>query len=451
MQQVDASSATTLTVSAPTEPLHGTARLVGDKSISHRAPILGALADGTSTIANLSTCGDVMRTLDCLERLGVTIARAADDPDRVTVHGRGVRGLRGPLAVLDCGDSGTTMRLLAGALVGQDRTFTLDAAPGLARRPMARVVEPLVAMGADIRSTDGHPPLRGRGGGLTAIDHAPAHASAQVGSAVLLAGLNARGTTRVHYPAPVRDHTERMLKAIGARIAWDGATSEITGPAIRLSPLPGADGVYRVPNDPSAAAFLIAAATIVPGSDIRLRKVCFNTGRNGFLDILEAMGAAIFLTDFSLNDRPMGGGETIVDFHLRFARLRATEVSGALVPPAIDELPLVAVVATQAEGRTVVRDAAELRVKECDRIAAIVDGLTRMGARIEARPDGFVVDGPTPLRGAAVSGHADHRIVMALAVAGLVATGETTVTGAERVGDSFPGFVDALRDLGASI
>ncbi len=436
-----------LMVRRPSGGLRGRPRLVGDKSISHRALILGALAEGVTRIANLSPCADVLRTIDGLARLGVVIEREAGDPTRVIIHGQGVRGLAGPPVVLDCGDSGTTMRLLAGALAGQARAFTLDGAPGLRRRPMARVADPLVAMGAELRTTGGRPPLIGQGRvGLRAVDHALPHASAQIGSAVLLAGLGAAGSTRVHYPAPVRDHTERMLAAMGAPIEWDGATTTLAGPVAALAPISIGSVWLTLPDDPSAAAFLLAAAAIVPGSELRLTRVGINNGRTGFLDILAAMGA-----ELRVENEIMVAREPVAGLRLATADLHATEVAGGLIPRAIDELPLVAVVATQAKGRTVVRGAAELRVKESDRIAAIADGLARMGARIEALPDGFVVDGPTPLRGAAVDGYGDHRIVMALAVAGLVAEGETMVGDAGRVGDSFPGFVEVFEAIQARL
>lgn len=278
------------------------------------------------------------------------------------------------------------------------------------------------------------------------MDAGLTQASAQVGSAVLLAALNADGETRVHYPAPVRDHTERMLAAMGAPIAWDGVTSRLRGPAARLRPLDDGSGAYRIPDDVSAAAFLLCAAALVPGSAVRLPGVGVNPGRTGLLDILGAMGAPV-----DVIERSERAGEPIATLTAGAAPLRGITVDGPLVPRAIDELPLVAVLGTQAHGRTVVAGAAELRVKECDRIAAIVDGLGRLGARIAARPDGFVVDGPTPLRGAPVEGHADHRIVMALAVAGLVARGTTAVSDAGRTADSYPGFAAALAALGAAV
>lgn len=437
----------TLTIHGPSGPLRGLAPLVGDKSISHRALILSALADGPATLRNLSPCRDVRRTLDALAALGIEIRPAGADPAAVVVHGRGVGGLGGGAVALACGDSGTTLRLLAGLLAGQARAFTLDGDAGLRRRPMARVIDPLRAMGAEIDAEDGRPPIRGRGHHpLRSVDAALAQASAQVGSAVLLAALNADGDTRVRYPAPVRDHTERMLAAMGAPIAWDGTATRLRGPVARLEPLDDGSGAYRVPDDISAAAFLLCAAALVPGSAVRLPGVGVNPGRTGLIDILGAMGARLEVVA-----RAERAGEPIATLLGEAAPLHGITVDGPLVPRAIDELPLVAVLGTQARGRTVVADAAELRVKECDRIAAIVDGLGRLGASIAARPDGFVVDGPTPLRGAPVDGHADHRIVMALAVAGLVAGGTTTVTDAGRTADSYPGFAQALAALGAPV
>jgi 3-phosphoshikimate 1-carboxyvinyltransferase len=430
-----------LTVGAAA-PLGGSAPLVGDKSISHRALLLAALADGPTRIRNLSPCADVGRTLACLTELGVVIDRVA--PDEVTVQGRGPNGLGGPAVTLDCGDSGTTMRLLAGLLAGQQRAFTLDGAAGLRRRPMERVVAPLVAMGAHLQATDGHLPLRGRGGGLQGIEVNLAVASAQVGSAVLLAALNARGRTRVHYPTPVRDHTERMLAAMAAPVTWDGRTTTLDGLVGTLAPLGGGDAT--VPEDASAAAFLLAAAALVPGSLIRLTQVGMNPGRTGLLEVLSRMGASVRVTEPTERT-----GEPVANVELTAAPLQAVDVARDLVPRLIDELPLVAVLATQARGRTVVRDAGELRLKESDRIAAIVDGLSRLGADVVAAADGFAVTGPTPLAGTTVDGHDDHRIVMALAVAGLVASGQTVVTDAHRLGDSFPGFAGALAALGAPV
>lgn len=420
----------------------GRAPLAGDKSISHRILLLGALADGPTRIANLSPCRDVTRTRAAIEALGARVD--ALDDRIVVVTGRGVRGLGGPPVRIDCGDSGTTMRLLAGLLAGQPRRFTLTAAAGLGRRPMDRVIAPLRAMGADIRARDGRAPLEGTGGPLAGAEIVLPHASAQVAGAVLLAGLNAEGTTRVRYPAPVRDHTERLLAEMGAPIRFDMRSATLDGPVIRLDPAGG--GTYTVPDDPSAAAFLLAAAAIVPSGEVRLSGVGLNPGRTGFLDALEAMGA-----DIAIDGWREHGGEPVGDIVLRHRTLRATEIGGALVPRSIDELPLLAVVATQAVGTTVIRDAAELRVKESDRIEAIAAGLALLGADIEVRPDGWAITGPTPLVGADVDGADDHRIVMALAVAGLAARGRTSVSGASRVADSYPRFVEALAALGGDV
>ncbi len=421
--------------------LLGTAPLVGDKSISHRALLLGALADGTTRVRNLSPCAAVERTLACLQDLGVSIQRQSER--EAVVHGVGPAGLSGPPVHLDCGDIGTTMRLLAGILVGQDREFVLDGAPGLRQRPMDRVVVPLRQMGARIEATEGHPPLRGTGGRLVGAEITLEKASAQVGSAVLLAGLNASGATTVRYPQPVRDHTERMLAEFRVPIEWNGTASQIVGPVSTLTP-PG--GGITVPDDISAAAFLLAAGTILPGSAIRLTDVGMNPGRTGFLEILTRMGAQLTTDSWAKL-----GGEPTASLGVSFGYLRGIEVGQPLVARAIDELPLVAVLGSQARGRTVIFDAAELRVKETDRIAAIVEGLTRMGAAVEERPDGLVVEGPTRLSGTTVEGYEDHRIVMALAAAGLVAEGETTITNADRVADSFPGFVETLGELGADV
>ncbi len=425
-------------------PLSGVARLPGDKSIGHRALIGAALAEGETRILGLSGAVDVGRTLSCLRALGVPIVDEGAAGLRVT--GQGPRGLGGPPVRLACGDSGTTMRLLAGVLAGQDRAFSLEADPGLAARPMARVVEPLQAMGARIACRDGRPPIAGEGGGLAGHEHRLAQASAQVGSALLLAGLNAAGPTTVRYPAPVRDHTERLLAAMGAPLRWDGTISRLEGPVGGLFPPEG--GLLRVPGDLSGAAFLLAAAALLPGSVIRLEGVGLNPGRTGLLDILEAMGAPVRIEAWRVE-----GGEPVGDLVMAAptAGLRAVTVGGALVPRAIDELPLLAVLATQAAGTTRLTDAAELRVKETDRLQVMAENLRRLGADIRVLPDGWEIRGPTPLSGALLDGEGDHRMVMALAVAGLVARGSTVVPGAERVADSFPGFAETLAGLGAAI
>ncbi len=461
--------------------LEGTVAVPGDKSLSHRALMCAAIADGDTRISGLSACADVGRTLAAMRALGVAID--GQPPDDVVVHGTGMRGLGGPPILIDCGDSGTTMRLLAGLLAGQDRGFTLDGSSALRLRPMNRVVEPLRALGAELSASEGgHPPLIGRPPGvdssplekqslrdssmeegslggrssdaelgdndrgrrLSASTFALQRASAQVGSAILFTALNAEGETVIRYPGPIRDHTERLLASMGAPIEQHGLVTRLTGPVERLMP-PG-DGRYAIAPDPSCAAFALAAAAIVPGSRVTALGLNVNPGRVGLFEILRLMGA-----DISWRHGPDKHGEPTADVVVTAAELRGVEIGAELVPIAIDELPLFAVIATQASGRSVLRDAAELRVKECDRIAAIVEGLSRMGARITERPDGFEIEGPSQLRGATVDGHGDHRIVMALAVAGLMAEGETIVTDGERTADSYPGFVAAMKSLGAWI
>lgn len=427
-----------------TEPLRGRVRLPGDKSISHRALLLGALADGTSEIAGALLEGDCAATMHCMEALGVDVRLHDVDPvygmGRLTIRGRGLRGLRAPAHPLDCRRSGTTMRLLCGILAGQSFDCVLTGDPQLLKRPMRRVSDPLRLMGASIRDTDGRAPLYIAGRPLHGITYTLPVASAQVKSALLLAGLLAEGETHLHNPAPSRDHTERMLRAMGADIQEEGLRVRIR-PAQRLSPF-----TMEVPGDLSSAAFLIAAGVLVPGSDIVIENVGLNPTRIGLLDALWAMGA-----DIEVLDQRLAGGEPLGDLRVRASGLRGTEIAGDLIPRAIDELPILAIVATQASGQTVIRDAAELRVKETDRIAAMTERLRRLGARVEELPDGMVIEGPAPLHGAVVDSGGDHRVAMCMMVAGLIASGETVVQDAGCVADSYPGFMETLVRLGADI
>ncbi len=423
----------------PSGPLRGRARVPGDKSISHRALLLGALAEGESRIEGLLLTGDGEATLRCLQALGVETALSVggDGTPVLTVVGRGLRGLRQPATPLNCVRSATTMRLLAGALSGQPLEAVLTGDPQLLRRPMRRVVEPLRRMGADITDTDGHAPLTVRGRPLRGREHRLEVASAQVKSALLLAGLLADGLTVVHEPAPSRDHTERMLAAMGADVRREGNSVAIHPPSNPLHILN-----LTVPGDLSSAAFLIVAATLVPDSGVTVCGVGLNPTRTGLLDVFRAMGA-----DITVTNKRLQGGEPVGDVTVRSSALEGVEIGGDLVVRMIDEFPILAVAATQARGRTVVRDAAELRVKETDRIATVVEELGRMGARIEPLPDGFVVTGPTPLHGAVVSSHGDHRLAMALFVAGLVASGPTVVEGMDCAADSFPNFIPVMEHL----
>ncbi|MBN1483701.1 MAG: 3-phosphoshikimate 1-carboxyvinyltransferase [Chloroflexia bacterium] len=418
-------------------PLRGRVRVPGDKSISHRALLLGALADGPVRVEGFLPGGDCRATLDCLRALGVQIEQ--HDETTLTVGGAGLRGLWAPAGPLDCGRSGTTMRLLAGILAGQAFDSVLDGDAQLLRRPMERVAAPLRRMGAQVETKDGHGPLHIQGRPLRGLEYSLPVASAQVKSALLLAGLYADGATTVHQPGPARDHTERLLIAMGAQVQIDGLS-------VTLQPPPQLRArTIHVPGDLSSAAFLIVAALLRPGSEITIERVGVNPTRTGLLDVLSQMGADVVVQNvYRLGEEPA------VDLRVRASALRGVEVGGETVVRMIDEFPVLAVAATQARGRTVVRDAAELRVKESDRIAVTAGELAKLGARIETRADGFVVHGPTPLRGGVVDGRGDHRIAMALAVAGLLAEREVVVKGMERVKDSFPGFEAVLAGMEAN-
>jgi 3-phosphoshikimate 1-carboxyvinyltransferase len=418
----------------PAASLRGRISVPGDKSISHRALLLGALAEGASQISGFLPSGDCLATLACLRVLGVEIE--IHDATTLTVHGHGLYGLRASNAPLHCARSGTTMRLLAGILAGQPFESTLTGDPQLLCRPMRRVVEPLCRMGAEIEDTDGHAPLTVRGRRLRACDHNLAIASAQVKSALLLAGLYADGPTIVRQPGPARDHTERMLAAMGADIAVDGLTVALSPSSLHSLPS------LNIPGDISSAAFLLVAAALVPGSEVTIEGVGINPTRTGLLDVLRTMEA-----DVVVANECKQGNEPVADVTVQASDLTGAEVGGDTVVRMIDEFPVLAVAATQARGATVARDAAELRVKETDRIATVITELRALGARIEPLPDGFVVEGPTPLHGATVDSHGDHRLAMALAVAGLITEGEVVVENAECIDDSFPGFAELIRRL----
>lgn len=419
--------------------LQGSTGVPSDKSITHRALILGAVGEGESRIRQPSPAGDCRATLRCIQALGAEARRG--DGGELRVQGLGLRGLREPADALDCGRSGTTMRLLAGLLAGQEGLFVLRGDPQLHRRPMGRIVQPLRDAGATVLGqADGRfPPLVIQGGQLRGVHHTLPVASAQVKSCLLLAGLLAEGTTVVRSPEVSRDHTERMLRGMGASLIGEGLEVAVQGPATSLAPLD-----LTVPGDFSSAAFLLVAACLVEASAVVLEGVGLNPTRTGLLDVLRRMGAEV-----EAQEGGAAGGEPVGDLIVHSGPLRGVNVGGAAIPLLIDELPVLAVAATQAEGETVVRDAEDLRHKESDRIATTVRELQKLGAHIEERPDGFVVEGPTRLRGTAVDSHGDHRLAMALAVAGLVADGETTVANFDCVGDSFPGFEEVLERLAA--
>jgi 3-phosphoshikimate 1-carboxyvinyltransferase len=423
---------------APTlNPLCGSLCVPADKSISHRAAILAAIADGDTRIENFLPSETTHATLDCLRALGAEIETR--DATTLIVHGRGLRGLREPNGILFCKGSGTTIRLLAGLCAGQNFLSILDGTPALKRRPMARVVEPLRAMGATTlgRDNDRFPPLAIRGGALRGIEYTMNVASAQVKSAILLAALFADSPTIVREPSLSRDHTERMLRAFGGEIKILNSKFVIQFEPTSELRIPNYE--FRIPADFSSAAFFIVAALIVPQSELRIENIGVNATRTGMLDALARMGAQI-----KLENAREESGEPVADVIVRSADLRATEIAGDAVPRMIDEFPIFAIAATQARGETLVRDARELRVKESDRIATLAQELRKMGAQIEEREDGFVIAGPTPLRGARVHAHNDHRLAMSLAIAALIARGETIIEGWECVADSFPNFGNAL-------
>ncbi len=421
--------------------LTGRCHVPGDKSISHRAVMFASIAEGVSKISNFLDGGDCRATVSVMRSLGVQIDEVA--PTELVVHGRGLDGLQEPEDVLECGNSGTTIRLLTGLLAGQPFSSFLNGTAQIRRRPMDRIVQPLRRMGATImgRQDGRYAPLGIAPGRLRAFEYDMPVASAQVKSCLLLAGLYAQGLTVVRQPGPARDHTERMLQAMGAPIAVYGNTVHSERPDSPLHPLE-----LTVPGDISSAAFLLAAASIVPDSRITITGVGVNPTRTGFVEALQEMGVRI---EFQ-NQREQSG-EPVADLEVQYGELRGATFGGQQIVTMIDELPTLAVVATQAHGRTVVKDAGELRVKETDRIATTVSELRKMGARIEPTPDGFIIDGPTRLMGGTVESHGDHRLAMAMTVAALAAQGPTTVYGAEVTADSFPGFEATLQALGAAL
>jgi 3-phosphoshikimate 1-carboxyvinyltransferase len=427
---------------APIHRLEGEVRVPGDKSISHRALILGALARGRTYLGGLAPGEDVAHTASCLEACGVFVRIYGDG--RAMVEGNGPdHALSAPGHRLDCGNSGSTMRMLAGAIAGHPITVCLQGDASLMRRPMRRIAAPLQEMGAAVRlgpdgtapmTVEGHRPLR-------AISFEPPVASAQVKTAVLLAGLFADGPTTVLEPAPTRDHTERLLELCGIEVASREG---------RVTVIPGALQPFglRIPGDISSAAFFLCLAAAREGWRVRCPEVGLNPGRDGVIEVLRAMGASVDV----LEREPAGGVEPVGDVEVRGGPLHGTRIGGALVPRLIDELPVIAVLATQAEGVTEIRDAAELRTKESDRIARLAEGLRRMGAACETLPDGLVIEGPTPLVPAAVDAAGDHRLAMAFAVAGCLAAGRglTHIAGAESVAISYPGFFQDLDQLSSA-
>jgi 3-phosphoshikimate 1-carboxyvinyltransferase len=414
--------------------LTGSVRFPGDKSISHRYAMLAAIAEGASEIHYYSTSADCGSTLACLGKLGVRIERKEE---AVTIHGGGLTGLHAPKAQLDAGNSGSTLRMLSGILAGQPFRSTIGGDASLSRRPMKRIIEPLTQMGARIRSAEGGlPPLTLEGGPdtrLKPIRYELPVASAQVKTAVLLAGLFAEGATEVVEPARTRDHTEIALELMGAEVGRHGRTIRVEG-----RPRLAGQEIY-VPGDISSAAFFIAAGLLAPDSNLVLQNVGLNPTRTAILDVLVSMGGRVKI----LNVETISG-ELLGDLHVETSRLEGGEIPVEFVPGLIDELPVLAVLGTQTEKGLSFRGAAELRVKESDRLAAVAENLRRMGAEVEEFPDGLRVAGRQKLRGAEIDSHGDHRIAMAFAVAGLLAGGTTVIKGAECVEISFPDFFEIL-------
>jgi 3-phosphoshikimate 1-carboxyvinyltransferase len=423
----------------PAAHVRGRVRLPGDKSVSHRYAILAAIADGVSTIHGYSTGADCASTLACLRTLGASIdedRRDAAAGPTVRVQGRGLGGLRSPGSMLDAGNSGSTMRMLAGLLAAHPFDSTLDGDASLRRRPMRRVIVPLEAMGARITATNERPPITVHGtSAVRPLDFEPEVPSAQVKSAVLLAGLQAEGVTRVRERVGTRDHTERALEAFGARVDRSGTAISLTG----RQRLTGRE--LHVPGDISSAAFWLAAAAALPGSDLVLEHVGLNPTRSSILDILRRMGA-----DIATAVEQEEGFEPVGTIRVRHGGVGRTEIAAPEVPGVIDELPVLAALATHG-GELSVTGAQELRVKESDRISALAAGLRALGADIDERPDGFHVRGGARLTGGEADAHDDHRLVMAFAVAALGATGTTTIHGAGAAAVSYPEFFSVLESL----
>lgn len=422
--------------------LVGRVRIPGDKSISHRALMLGALAEGETTIEGLLLGEDPRSTAACFRELGAEISEL--NTERVTVRGIGIGNLKEPANLLDAGNSGTTLRLMLGILASHpNRFFTITGDDSLRSRPMGRVVKPLSIMGAQIwgRRDNTLAPLAVNGQMLKPIHYRSPIASAQVKSCILLAGLATDGSTTVTEPALSRDHSERMLRAFGAEVIVDPDTisATVVGPA----KLTGQSVI--VPGDISSAAFWLVAAAIVPGSDLTIENVGINPTRTGILDVLQQMGANITLE----NERD-AAGEPVADLRVRYGPLQGCEIGGAIIPRLVDEIPILAVAAAVAQGKTIIRDAEELRVKESDRLAVMAAALQKMGAQVTEQSDGMEITGPATLQGADVDSHTDHRIAMSLAIAALVAQGETVIDRAAAAAISYPDFVPTLERLTAT-
>ena len=427
----------------PANRLHGTVTLPGDKSISHRALIFGAVAEGVTKAYNWLNAGVTERMVDCIRRLGVRVDVEPVGLGRatLTVYGKGQSGLTAPQAALFCGGSATTMRLLMGLLAAQPFSATLDGHEGLRRRPMERIARPLRQMGALVDTTAGHAPVTVTGQRLTGIDYEMPVASAQLQTALLLAALGAEGKMRIRQPGPARDHTLRMLRSQQARIHEASGVITFTPENHNLQPLN-----FTVPGDMSSAAFLMTAALIVPDSQVDLVGANTNYTRTGLMEILQAMGGHI-----ETSSEHVEASEPVANLTVQASALQGREVGGEIVIRMIDEFPIFTVAALHATGKTIVRDAAELRKKESDRIEVVVQEFRRLGADITPHPDGFEIHGPQTLTGTTVHSRRDHRLALSLAIAGLAAGGKTVIEEAQELNESFPSFVDTLQSLGADV
>lgn len=412
--------------------LRGEVTIPGDKSISHRAVMFGAIAQGTTEVTNFLQGADCLSTIDCFRKLGIAIENT---PDKIIIHGKGLHGLSAPSSILDVGNSGTTTRLISGILAAQPFETTLTGDASIQKRPMRRIMEPLSLMGADISSINGNncAPLRIKGSSLHSIHYHSKVASAQVKSAILLAGLYADGETKVTEPVISRNHSEIMLRCFGTDIHTEGKTAIIR---------PGTDLTgqsINVPGDISSAAYFIAAGLCVPNSEILIKNVGINPTRDGIIKVALAMGGDITLLNENYD------GEPTADLLVKSSSLHGITIEGDIIPTLIDEIPIINIMAAAAEGTTVIKDAAELKVKECNRIDVMVEYLTAMGADITGTDDGMIIHGGKPLHGAVIDSHLDHRIAMSFSIASLLADGETTIKGRELVEISYPSFYEDLH------
>lgn len=424
-----------MNIKKPSSPLKGELTVPGDKSISHRAVMFGAIANGTTRITNFLQGADCLSTIACFQKLGISIENT---PSEILVHGKGLHGLSAPSDYLDTGNSGTTTRLIAGILAGQEFTSFLTGDASIQTRPMKRIIQPLSLMGASVESLRGNDcvPLKIQGHPLQSISYLSPVASAQVKSCILLAGLYGNDITSVTEPFLSRNHTELMLSHFGAKISSQNTTVSIEPEPV----LYGTD--ISVPGDISSAAYFIAAALLVPGSELLIKHVGINPTRDGILRVCKAMGA-----DIQLMNHSTAGGEPVADLLVRHSALHGTVIEGELIPALIDEIPVIAVLAAYAKGTTVIRNAEELKVKESNRLGILVEELTAMGGNVEETSDGMIIHGGVPLHGASIDSRLDHRIAMSFAIAGLAAEGTTQLLRADCVNISYPGFYKDLREL----